>query len=85
MVVNQVYIYGHELDEEEIKRKYPYSHKRVRKMLIRCKRYTVTFDALMAYRYRMQGYDVIRWGGIYKGVTVFVFRRMRISADDLPF
>ena len=85
MKENQVYIYGHELEEKEIRRKYPYSMRRVDGRVIRCKRFTVTFDVLMAYSYREQGYSIVSWGGIYKGVNVFVFRKSRISAYSLPF
>lgn len=85
MLENQVYIYGHRLDEKEIRRKYPYSMQKVSKKVIRCKRYTITFDALMAYSYREKGYSVVLWGGVYKGVNVFVFRKSRIRAHSIPF
>ena len=85
MIEKQVYIYGHGLDEKEIRRKYPFSMQTVNKKIIKCKRYTVTFDVLMAYRYKIEGYSVISWGGIYNGVNVFVFRKTRIRACSLPF
>ena len=85
MIENQKYIYGHNLTEKEIRRKYPYSMRKVRKSVIRCKRYTVTFDVLMAYSYREQGYSVVSWGGVFEGVNVFIFRKARISAYSLPF
>ena len=85
MKENQVYIYDHELEEKEIRRKYPFSMRRVNSRVIRCKRYTITFDVLMAYSYRIQGYSIVSWGGIYKGENVFIFRKKRISACSLPF
>ena len=85
MIENQKYIYGHNLTEKEIRKKYPFSMRKVKKNVYKNKRYTVTFDVLMAYTYRIQGYSVVTWGGTYKGVSVFVFRKARISARALPF
>ena len=85
MVETQVYVYGHKLDAEEIERRYPFSMHKVRKSIYNNKRYTVTFDILMAYSFRLKGYKVVSWGGLYKGVLVFIFRKARIKASELPF
>lgn len=82
---NQKHIYGHNLSEKDIRRKYPYSMHKIKKSIIRDKRYTITFDALMAYSYRMKGYSVVSWGGLYHGVVAFVFRKVRIATHDIPF
>ena len=85
MIENQKYIYGHNLTEKEIRRKYPFSMRKVKKSVYKDKRYTITFDVLMAYSYRIKGYSVVTWGGTYNGVSVFIFRKSRISARALPF
>ncbi len=82
---NYQFMYGHKLDAEEIRKKYPFCNVKVSERIAKSKIYTITFDARMAYSYRRKGYNVIVWGGIYRGVTVFVFRKRRISMRSLPF
>lgn len=85
MKENQVYVYGHELDEREIRRQYPYSMKKISKHILMSSFNTITFDVLMAYSYRIQGYSIVSWGGLYKGENVFIFRKQRIRSCSLPF
>lgn len=81
----QVCIYGHSLDANCIKKKFPYSNMKVSKRIINSNRFTITFDIQMAYSYRSSGYSVVAWGGIYNGMNVFVFRKRRVSVRSLPF
>ena len=82
---DQVYIYGHTFDIEAIRNKYPFSYTKAKKKYIKCKKYTITFDALMAYTYRTKGYKIVLWGGTYKKMNVFVFKKKRLTRNDLPF
>ena len=81
----QVFVYGHELDETEIIHKYPFSLKWMKKKHLKKNKYTVTFDVRMAYAYRCKGYKIVLWGGWYRKMRVFVFKKQRITKEELPF
>ena len=78
-------IYGHGLTIKEISERCNYTKACVSRKLLKNPKYTVTFDVKLAYSYKMRGYKVLVWGGLYEGVLVFVFAKKRVNVRSLPF
>lgn len=78
-------LYGHGLTIKEISERCNYTKVCVSRKLLKNPKYTVTFDVKLAYSYKMRGYKVLVWGGIYEGVLVFVFAKKRVNVRTLPF
>ena len=83
--MRQKEMYGHNLTIKEIAEKYHYTKEYVSRTLIKNPKYTVTFDAKLAYAYKKRGYKVLVWGGLYEGMLVFVFAKKRVNVRTLPF
>ena len=78
-------LYGHSLTVKEISEITNYTRETVSRKLLKNKNYTVTFDIKMAYSYKLRGYSVVVWGGLFEGMLVFVFKKKRINVRSLPF
>jgi len=81
----RIFYYGHDLTVKDIQEMIPFTKARIQRDFFDNPNYTITFDPLLAYTYLMFGYECLQWGCEYKGRTVFIFRRKRITADELPF
>lgn len=78
-------LYGHSLTVKEISEITNYTRETVSRKLLKNKNYTVTFDIKMAYFYKLRGYSVVVWGGLFEGMLVFVFKKKRLNVRSLPF
>lgn len=78
-------LYGHSLTVKEISEITNYTRETVSRKLLKNKNYTVTFDIKMAYSYKLRGYSVVVWGGLFEGMLVFVFKKKRLNVRSLPF
>lgn len=78
-------LYGHSLTVKEISEITNYTRETVSRKLLKNKNYTVTFDIKMAYSYKLRGYSVVVWGGLFEGMLVFVFKKKRVNVQKLPF
>ena len=78
-------LYGHSLTVKEISEITYYTRETVSRKLLKNKNYTVTFDIKMAYSYKLRGYSVVVWGGLFEGMLVFVFKKKRVNVRSLPF
>lgn len=78
-------LYGHSLTVKEISEITNYTRETVSRKLLKNKNYTVTFDIKMAYSYKLRGYSVVVWGGLFEGMLVFVFKKKRVNVRSLPF
>jgi len=78
-------LYGHNLTVKEISEITNYTRETVSRKLLKNKSYTVTFDIKMAYSYKLRGYSVVVWGGLFEGMLVFVFNKKRVNVQKLPF
>ena len=78
-------LYGHSLTVKEISEITNYTRETVSRKLLKNKSYTVTFDIKMAYSYKLRGYSVVVWGGLFEGMLVFVFYKKRVNVQKLPF
>lgn len=82
---NQKYEYGHDLAIRQIQEKMPFRSGKIKREYIDKKEYTKTFDPLLAYAFYLRGYPVVMWGVKYKKRRVFIFKKPRITVDELPF
>ena len=78
-------LYGHSLTVKEISEITNYTRETVSRKLLKNKNYTVTFDIKMAYSYKLRGYSVVVWGGLFEGMLVFVFKKKCVNVRSLPF
>lgn len=79
------YVYGHTLTVGEIENKYPYEDVEIDKKII-LSSYSVTYDALLAYKWRTKGYELVSWGGLYHKQRIFIFKtNKRNTRVTIPF
>ncbi len=78
------YIYGHTKTLRQIRAEYPFEDVEVDKKLLLSERYTVTFDAYLAYELIKKGYEAVAWGAIYGQRHVFVINKKPMPLSELP-